>query len=249
MKRLAFLAACLPAAALAQSMRIDMNMNGMDSTTSVQTQETRSEVHEENGYKLAYKTGDNGYTMLKVLQPEGAHCEIWDGAMSVANDDVPLSVNVQPDKFYRVVISANGATWEKKIQAKSGMVASLWVHAPSASVSVAVSAAPPPPPAPAPPPPAAACMADGDFGSLKEAIEGESFSDGKLNVLRTAAGDQWFCVAQVGALLDAFSFSSDKLKALEAVKAHIVDRQNNFKIFSHFTFSADKEKAKRILAN
>jgi hypothetical protein len=100
-----------------------------------------------------------------------------------------------------------------------------------------------------PPAPVRTCMADGDFGSVKGAVEAESFSSERLQVLGSAMSRRDICSDQVIALLGVFSFSSDKLAALRVMKSHIVDPQNNFKIFGAFTFDSDKKEARKILGD
>jgi hypothetical protein len=101
---------------------------------------------------------------------------------------------------------------------------------------------------PAPAAPAAPTeMVDADFRALTAAIEAESFSETKLGVVETVLPDAWFTIAQVGALVDLFSFSADKVKVVELTRGNIVDPKNGFKLLSHFTFSADKEAVKKLL--
>jgi hypothetical protein len=90
-------------------------------------------------------------------------------------------------------------------------------------------------------------MSPGDFAALLEAVNAASFSDEKTGVVATAAQSQTFTVSQVGQLIDAMSFSADKLKTLELTRNRLVDRQNGFKLLEHFTFSADKQKAQALL--
>jgi hypothetical protein len=104
-----------------------------------------------------------------------------------------------------------------------------------------------PAPAPVAPPAFPTEMADSDFSALTAAIDAESFSQTRLGVLETALPDTWFTVAQVGALVDLFSFSADKVKVVELARGNMVDPKNGFKLLSHFTFSADKEAVKKLL--
>lgn len=89
---------------------------------------------------------------------------------------------------------------------------------------------------------------EGQLGEITSAIEGEAFSDGKINVLREAAGSWMFTVDQVKRVIGLYAFSKDKLNALRVLAPRIADRQNNFKIYDAFTFSGDKEQARRILS-
>jgi len=102
-------------------------------------------------------------------------------------------------------------------------------------------------PAPAPPASSPTEMADSDFSALTAAIDAESFSQTRLGVLEAVLPDAWFTVAQVGALVDLFSFSADKVKVVELARGNMVDPKNGFKLLSHFTFSADKEAVKKLL--
>ncbi len=108
-----------------------------------------------------------------------------------------------------------------------------------------------------PPPPAQPAVAyapgvypmpEPDFIALRNAISRESFSEGRLNVLSTAmSSGTWFTVFQVGQLIDLFNFGTEKIKVVEMTNSHLADRQNAFRLYEHFTFSAEKEKVRKIL--
>jgi hypothetical protein len=218
----------------------------VETNSSVTVTSSRTEDRTEDGYRVRYESHAKGKTVLKVLAPEGAVVDIYDGATRVLAEDIPVSYDARPDAFYRFVIRVGDATWEKKLAAKAGMTMSLWVGAPSAPPPPpVVSRPPPPPPEPAP----AMGMPGADFAALKEAISEENFSEEKLGVLSTAIsnGNTGFTCAQVGELIELYSFSDDKINALSLVKNHIVDRNNNFKILSKFTFSDDKKRAQALL--
>ncbi|HLL53709.1 MAG TPA: DUF4476 domain-containing protein [Myxococcaceae bacterium] len=238
----------------AQSVQIKIDPNHMGMSMDVQDAEvtTRSssrkvEEHTENSHKIRYESNADGKTLLRVLHPEGAHVDIYDGTNSWASEDIPMSVEGRSDTFYRFVVRfPNGALFEKKLQAKRGMTMSLWVRGPNSAAPAVVVVHQPPPPAPEPvmaPSP----IGSSDFAALKAAIQGENFSEEKLGVLQTAADSHWFTAAQVGELVDLYNFSDDKIGALTAVKSRIVDRNNNFKIIGKFTFSDDKKRAQELL--
>jgi len=114
-------------------------------------------------------------------------------------------------------------------------------------IKVRTDPAPGPDTEPAPPASSPTEMADSDFSALTAAIDAESFSQTRLGVLEAVLPDAWFTVAQVGALVDLFSFSADKVKVVELARGNMVDPKNGFKLLSHFTFSADKEAVKKLL--
>jgi hypothetical protein len=89
-------------------------------------------------------------------------------------------------------------------------------------------------------------MPETEFNSLLNRIKGESFSDDQMRVLRTAAKNFRFSCNQIVRLIDAFTYSEDKLSALGITYPECTDPQNNYKILDAFTYSADKEAAEDI---
>ncbi|MGI5863984.1 MAG: DUF4476 domain-containing protein [Myxococcales bacterium] len=247
---------------------ISMHANIPDEEVQVSASSTQTSESSSEGYRLTYQTDPGGATLMKVLAPEGAQCQVWDGRKLIAEDDIPMSFRARPERFYRIVVKMpGGQVWEKKLAAKRGQAGSLWVSAPPPPP-------PPPPPAPAPqvqtqvvvrevhhvhhkgpppPPPARPArpvpMAPQDVAALKTAISAETFSNQKLQVLETAVPSTYFTVAQVGQIVDLFDFENDKVKAVEIITVQrIVDRQNAFQLYSHFEFDNYKSQVKKLLA-
>lgn len=106
---------------------------------------------------------------------------------------------------------------------------------------------PPPPPAPPPPVAAPAPMGGPRFQALLNAVANEGFSSNKLDVIEQAAATGYFRVAQLKQLVQALSFSADKIRAVELVAPRLVDPQNAFTLYDAFSFSSDKDKARQIL--
>jgi hypothetical protein len=174
---------------------------------------------------------------IKVVSPEGAVAQVWNEDGSLAGQySVPFNFEGRGNTYYRFILSApNGqGLLDKKLEAKQFIGCLVRLR----------GAAPPPPP---PAAPVALGMPEGDFAALLEAVNEASFSEEKTGVIATAAKSFQFSTEQVGKLIDAMSFSADKLKALELTRSRIVDRQNTFKLLSHFTFSGDKEQAQKLL--
>ena len=111
--------------------------------------------------------------------------------------------------------------------------------------------APPPPPVIITPPDgphnSRIIIDDSDFADLVSRIGKENFSDNKLRVLRTAAKSYRFYCGQIVRLIDAFTFSEEKLEALRISYPGCPDPHNNYKILDAFTYSTDKEEAEQIM--
>lgn len=90
-------------------------------------------------------------------------------------------------------------------------------------------------------------MADADFEALVAAVDDAGFGHEKLGVIETAAQSHVFSIAQVARLVDLLSSSDEKVGVVERTRAKVVDKQNGFKLLEHFSFSADKEKVRKLL--
>jgi len=99
----------------------------------------------------------------------------------------------------------------------------------------------------APPAEGPSPMGPGEFAGLKSSIAAEAFPRNKISVLRTAVAANYFTIAQVGELVDLYTFSKDKVEAVSLTRDRILDRGNAFALFAHFTFNADKQKVRALL--
>lgn len=170
-------------------------------------------------------------TMLQVVEPEGATCTV-NGAKK---QDAPFAFNAEPHMYYAIsCLLPTGEVWQKKIEAKKGMIGVIRLKggaavAAVAPVKIVVAAGPSP-------------MTPGAFSALVKSVDQASFSSDKIALVQAAAAGNHFTVAQLGTLVDASTHSSDKLKTAEIVAPKIIDRQNAFQLGARFTFSSDKEK-------
>ena len=192
-------------------------------------------------FALSYSPLGGGVNQIKVLTPEGAGAQVWNEAGTLEGTwDVPFNFKGHGGTYYRIILTlpSGEVVYDRKVEVREYLTGVLKAKGAPAR------AAPPPVVAVAAGPGA---MAPGDFEALLEAVNGESFSDGKLSTVSTAADSAWFTVDQVGRLVDALDHSGDKVKVVEITRSHLVDKANGFKLFQHFTFSGDKDKVKQLL--
>lgn len=105
----------------------------------------------------------------------------------------------------------------------------------------------PPPAPPAPPQPQVYPISEPQLQNLMQAIQKESFGDGKLRVLEAAAPTQYFLVPQVQKILQKFSFGEDKLDAVRLLWPRVLDRENSYQLYQSFSFPAEKDELKNII--
>lgn len=214
----------------------------------------RVEEEKGAGYTIRYETDRRGDTKVRVVEPEGGRVDVWDGTFSWHSEEIPTNFAAKSDQYYRFVIRfPDGRLFEKKLQTRHGMTMTLAVLEPNGGAPQPVATRPVPP---APPPPVqeapkgcanSSPMRDADWRALKDSVAKESFSPGKLDLVKTAARSNCLTVDQVGQILDLFTFGEHKVRAVAAFKPALVDPKNGFRLYDRFTFAADKKKVRAIL--
>jgi hypothetical protein len=206
------------------------------------------------GFQVSFEYMQPSYN-LRVVDPEGATCELFtDDGDSEGTRTVPFNFQGRSGHFYRLRMTLGGSVvFDKNVELKEFKTTLIKASRPSAPVAEAApspvpAAAPVNAPAPAAPP-ALTAMPGPAFESLLSAMKKESFSDGKLRVLRSAVTRSAFTVAQVGRMVELLDQSSDKVKVVELTRARLVDRENGFGLYEKFTFDSDKEKVKELLGD
>ncbi len=98
-------------------------------------------------------------------------------------------------------------------------------------------------------PPPVAPMSPAAFEELVRQVEAESFSDDRLEILRTAALNNAFTVAQVARLMDLFDFGDDRVEVVRILYPRVVDPENAHILLSHVEFDDEKEAIRRIISS
>lgn len=181
-----------------------------------------------DGIALDYRAQSEGRTLVEVLKPDGAQIQIFDGAQLVASDAAPLAAEVHADHWYRITAHLpSGALREKKVQGVAGQVASLRFADTGVRGPVA--------------------MTREEFHRLLNAIDQEAGDKAKLSILETASARAWFTTAMAGVLLEHLVYRDSKLLAVPIVKDRILDKQNAYLLYQHFTYREDKAKVQEML--
>jgi hypothetical protein len=182
----------------------------------------------DDGIALEYRPQTDGRTMIEVRKPEGASVQVFDGPKLVDSETAPLSIEAQADHWYRVTAHLpSGALREKKVQGQAGQVATLTFADAGVRGPVALT--------------------HEEFHRLLNAIDIETGDKAKLSMLETAARHSWFSTAQAGALIDHVVYRDNKLLAVPLLKDRILDKQNAYLLYQHFTYREDKAKVQELL--
>jgi hypothetical protein len=175
-----------------------------------------------------YRPQSEGQSLIEVASPVGARIDVREGQALVGRDTAPMTVRTQPDHWYAIAARLpSGAAREAKVQARSGQVASVRF----------IDLAPKGPQA----------MSREEFKAFLQAIDEQPGDDAKLNLIRSAASHQWFTSAMAGVLIDHIVYRPNKVAAVPVLKDRILDRENAFWLYQHFTYREDKAKVQEML--
>jgi len=176
---------------------------------------------------VEYRTHPEGQALIEIAAPAGARVDVREGQALVGRDTAPMAIKAEADHWYMVAARLpSGAAREAKVQARAGQVASLrFVDVPQGPQAMSREA----------------------FKGFLQALDEEPGDQTKLNLLRSAAARQWFTAAMAGVLIDHIVYRENKLAAVPILKNRILDRENAFWLYQHFTYREDKAKVQEIL--
>jgi len=177
---------------------------------------------------VEYRPQSEGQALIEVPAPAGARVDVHEGQALVGRDSAPMAVKVEPDHWYAISARLpSGAVREAKVQARAGQVASL---------SFADSA-----------PQGPQAMSREAFKDFVHALDLEAGDEAKLNLVRSAASHEWFTASMAGVIIDHVVHRENKLAAVPILKDRILDRENAFWLYQHFTYREDKAKVQEML--
>ena len=177
---------------------------------------------------VEYRTQAEGHALIEVASPAGARIDVREGQALIGRDTAPMTVKAQPDHWYAIAARLpSGAAREAKVQARGGQIASVRF----------TESAPQGPQA----------MSREAFKGFVQTMDEEAGDEAKLNLLRSAASHQWFTSAMAGVLIDHVVHRENKLVAVQVLKDRILDRENAFWLYQHFTYREDKAKVQEML--
>jgi hypothetical protein len=101
----------------------------------------------------------------------------------------------------------------------------------------------------APPPMVRHAKATGkQMNALLLSMEGASFRDDKLRVIRQAADANWYSTEQVRALAEQLAFGDDRVSAIVTLYPKLVDPENVHSLYSVLPHSSDRDALEQRLS-
>jgi hypothetical protein len=182
----------------------------------------------EEGYMIEYRPQVEGRSLIEVAKPRDTLVEIFDGPKLLVKDTAPTAARVDADSWYRVHVRLpSGLEVDRKIQAVHGVVASL-------RFTDVLPTGP-------------TVMTGDDFRKFLHALDTQAGDEAKLALLKTAAASNYFTSAMVGEILDHVMHRESKIASIPILKGRILDKQNAWSLYQHFTYREDKARVQELL--
>ncbi len=87
-----------------------------------------------------------------------------------------------------------------------------------------------------------------DLAPFIESVKKAGFGDTKVDMVKEFGRSNWFMVDQVGTIAEELPFGENKVEAILALYPHIVDKENAYRLYEFVTFSDDRDKLKKGIA-
>ena len=86
------------------------------------------------------------------------------------------------------------------------------------------------------------------FANFVLLLEDKAFADDKLLFLKQVIAKNYLTTHQLGKIVDQFTFSDDKLKAVKIALPRLTDSENIFMLRDKFSLDSDKEKFMKLIS-
>ncbi len=165
-------------------------------------------------------------TVLEVRKPEGYRVEIRKGSQIIRTGITPVRWILSSGGIYRVIVRRGPVTvWRGTIEVWRNHKNRLYIW-PRIRNRIEP-------------------MPEDKFQELLNMLQKEAFESGKLEIVRTAAKDNFFTSEQVKRIMETFQFDDYKVKAAKILYPRVVDRENFFVVFSTLTYSSSREELRK----
>lgn len=89
-------------------------------------------------------------------------------------------------------------------------------------------------------------MSDPRFGDFYKTLQRTSFKDDQFAIMKNITQRNYYTINQVIKLMTLYTFDDDRLAVLEITYDHVVDKENSYQLYKLMTYSASKEKLRKI---
>ncbi len=165
-------------------------------------------------------------TVLEVRKPEGYTVELKRGSRIIRRGLTPVRWNLAEGGYYRVILRRGpDIVWQHSIEVWEDYRNKLYIW-PSRKSRIEP-------------------MPEDKFLQLIDMLRKEAFESSKLDIVRTAAKNNFFTSEQVKRIMEEFQFDENRLKVAKILYPRVVDRENFFVVYSALTYSSSREQLRK----
>jgi len=90
---------------------------------------------------------------------------------------------------------------------------------------------------------------ESEFHNLLKELESATFKISREDVLREAAGSNFFTSEQLSKMIENLCFADERITVCRIIAPRIVDPENSQVVLQKLTFENEKQRVQRILEN
>jgi len=165
-------------------------------------------------------------TVLEIRKPAGYSVELRKGSRLIRRGLTPVKWSLTGSGIYRVILRQGPVVvWSGNIEVWRDYRNRLYLW-----VSKRKRIEP---------------MPQDKFQKLLDMLRKEAFESSKLDIVRTAAKDNFFTSEQVKEIMETFKFDENRIKVAKILYPRVVDRENFFIVYSALTYSSSREELRK----
>ncbi len=165
-------------------------------------------------------------TILEVRKPAGYRVEVRRYGRIIRRGTVPARWSLPADGPYRVILKKGSITlWSRRLYLWDGYRHRLYVWPPHRAYIEP--------------------MPEDEFRKLITMLRNEQMESSRLDIVKTAAEENYFTSQQVKEIMETFDFEENRIRVAKLLYPRVVDRENFFVVLSALSYSSSRQELRR----
>ncbi len=166
-------------------------------------------------------------TVLEVRKPRGYRVELRRGGRVIRTGITPARWNLPGGGYYTVLLRQGPlVVWSGRVEVWRDYRNRLYIWPPVKKKRIKP-------------------MPEEKFVQLIDMLKKAPFESDRMDIVRTAARDNFFTSEQVKRIMETFQFDENRIKAAKILYPRVVDRENFFVVYSALTHSSSREELRK----
>ena len=170
-------------------------------------------------------------TLLEVRRPRGYRVELRKGERLIRAGMTPVKWSISGSGYYRVILRQGPmVVWSGRVRIWRDYRNRLYIWPPIKKKRIEP-------------------MSEEKFLQLIDMLKKAPFESDRMDIVRTAAKDNFFTSEQVRKIMETFQFDENRIRVARILYPRVVDRENFFVVYSALDHSSSREELRKWIDN